>query len=89
MQSYDGNTRAANTRTRARPEEKEKSSCGAKTRNGHPCRTPAMPNGRCRMHGGTNPGAPRGNQNAFKHGMRSAEQLAWRRLLRAMKVSLA
>lgn len=26
--------------------------CGAKTRNGHPCRAAAMRNGRCRMHGG-------------------------------------
>ena len=26
--------------------------CGARTRNGTPCRSPAMPNGRCRMHGG-------------------------------------
>lgn len=25
------------------------------------------------MHGGTNPGAPRGNQNALKHGLRTAE----------------
>src|SRR5262249_18830024 len=27
-----------------------------------------MPNGRCRMHGGKSPGAPRGNKNAYKHG---------------------
>ncbi len=27
--------------------------CGAKTRDGDPCQTPPMPNGRCRMHGGT------------------------------------
>ena len=33
--------------------------CGAKTRRGTPCRAPAMPNGRCRMHGGSSPGAPR------------------------------
>lgn len=26
--------------------------CGAKTRSGHPCKNSAMPNGRCRMHGG-------------------------------------
>ena len=25
------------------------------------------------MHGGTNPGAPKGNRNAWKHGDRSAE----------------
>jgi hypothetical protein len=40
--------------------------CGAKSkRNNHaPCKAPAMKNGRCYMHGGTNPGAPRGK----KHG---------------------
>jgi hypothetical protein len=27
-----------------------------------------MPNGRCRLHGGRSPGAPKGNKNAFKHG---------------------
>lgn len=36
--------------------------CGAKTRSGEPCRSKAMPNGRCRMHGGTNKGAPKGSQ---------------------------
>jgi hypothetical protein len=25
-----------------------------------------MKNGRCRMHGGTSPGAPKGNKNALK-----------------------
>lgn len=29
--------------------------CGAKTRSGQVCRSRAMPNGRCRMHGGTSP----------------------------------
>jgi hypothetical protein len=29
--------------------------CGAKTRSGKPCRMAAMPNGRCRMHGGMSP----------------------------------
>ena len=32
--------------------------CGAKTRSGKSCRGWAMENGRCRMHGGTNPGRP-------------------------------
>ena len=31
---------------------------------------------RCRMHGGTNPGAPKGNRNAYKHGGRSAARMA-------------
>ena len=47
--------------------------CGARTRRGSPCQSPAMPNGRCRMHGGTSPGAPKGNKNAFKHGRYTAE----------------
>lgn len=62
--------------------------CGAKTRAGHPCKSPSMRNGRCRMHGGTNPGAPRGNRNAWKHGGRSAEYRAMRLLLRAMQPQL-
>ena len=51
--------------------------CGARRkRDGEPCQSPAMPNGRCRMHGGASPGAPRGNKNAWKHGRRSAEAMA-------------
>ena len=50
--------------------------CGAKTRQGTSCLNPAMPNGRCRMHGGKNPGAPKGNRNALKHGRYSQESLA-------------
>ena len=30
--------------------------CRARTRSGQPCHAPAMPNGRCRMHGGKSPG---------------------------------
>jgi hypothetical protein len=50
--------------------------CGAKTRKpAHtPCKSPAMPNGRCRMHGGASPGAPAGNKHVrFKHGLYSKE----------------
>jgi hypothetical protein len=43
--------------------------CGAKTRDGSPCASPSMPNGRCRMHGGSSKGAPAGNDNAVKHGI--------------------
>ncbi|WP_415110174.1 HGGxSTG domain-containing protein [Hyphomonas sp.] len=42
----------------------EATRCGARTRAGKPCKSMAMPNGRCRMHGGTSPGA----RNAWKHG---------------------
>jgi hypothetical protein len=54
--------------------------CGAKTRRGHPCRSPAMPNGRCRMHGGASPGAPKGPCNGmWRHGLRSAAAIERRR----------
>jgi hypothetical protein len=33
---------------------------------------------RCRIHGGANPGAPVGNRNAYRHGMRSAKMIAMR-----------
>jgi hypothetical protein len=42
-------------------------------------RAPAMPNGRCRMHGGLSPGAPKGNKNALKHDLYTAEAIARRR----------
>ena len=40
-----------------------------------------MANGRCRLHGGKSPGAPRGNRNAWKHGRYSATAIEERRLL--------
>ena len=46
--------------------------CRARTRRGSLCQSPAMPNGRCRMHGGKSPGASKGNKNAFKHGQYTA-----------------
>ena len=49
--------------------------CRARTRRGSPCQSPAMKNGRCRMHGGTSPGTPKGNRNAWKHGYYSAEAM--------------
>jgi hypothetical protein len=58
--------------------------CGAKTRKDTFCRSPAMPNGRCRMHGGNSPGAPKGNRNAWKHGHYSAEARAMRQLVRQL-----
>ncbi len=58
--------------------------CGARTRAGSPCRSPAMTNGRCRLHGGLSPGAPKGNRNAFKHGRYTAEAVASRREVAAL-----
>jgi hypothetical protein len=67
--------------------------CGARAkRSGNPCQSPAMKNGRCRMHGGKSPGAPRGNANALKHGRYTAAAIEARRglcaSLRAMKALL-
>jgi hypothetical protein len=58
--------------------------CGAKTRSGKPCMSPAV-NGkmRCRMHGGAlGSGAPRGNKNALKHGLYTRDAIENRRRLR-------
>ena len=63
--------------------------CRARTRAGTPCRSPAMTNGRCRMHGETSPGAPKSNGHALKHGRYTAEAIAEQRefaaLVRDMK----
>ena len=58
--------------------------CGAKTRSGSPCNAPAVRGKkRCRMHGGApGSGAPRGNQNALKHGRFTRQALVERRQLR-------
>lgn len=43
--------------------------CGAKRRNGEPCKKFALKGkNRCRIHGGLNKGAPKGNKFALKHG---------------------
>jgi hypothetical protein len=52
--------------------------CGAKTRKGTACQAPAVAGKkRCRMHGGAKgSGAPKGNQNALKHGLYTGEAKA-------------
>jgi hypothetical protein len=60
--------------------------CGAKTRSGGACRSPAV-NGRqrCRMHGGApGSGAPKANRNARKHGLFTGDAIAERRQIRAL-----
>jgi hypothetical protein len=54
--------------------------CGAFARTtGESCKSPAVRGRkRCRMHGGKNPGAPRGNKNALIHGSYTAEAIAER-----------
>src|ERR1035437_3450907 len=64
--------------------------CGAKNRRGTPCMCPAMPNGRCRLHGGlsTGPktlaGIERIRKAVTKHGRYSAQATAERRLFRQL-----
>jgi hypothetical protein len=59
--------------------------CGAMTRSGTACRSPAVNGGRrCRMHGGApGSGGPKGARNGnYKHGLYTAEAIASRKLLR-------
>jgi glucans biosynthesis protein len=69
--------------------------CGARTRSGKPCLSPAVRGKRrCRMHGGAaGSGARAGNKNALKHGHYTAGAIAWRResseLVRAARATLA
>ena len=60
--------------------------CGAKTRSGGPCRSPAVSGRkRCRMHGGApGSGAPRANRNARKHGLFTRGALAERRQIQVL-----
>jgi hypothetical protein len=60
--------------------------CGAKTRSGGSCRSPAVcGKKRCRMHGGAQgSGAPGANQNARKHGLFTGEAIAERRQIRML-----
>ena len=60
--------------------------CGAKTRSGHPCLSPAVKGKeRCRMHGGARgSGAPMGNRNALKHGRYTREAMAEREAIREL-----
>jgi hypothetical protein len=60
--------------------------CGAKTRSGGACRSPAVHGKkRCRMHGGAQgTGAPKANQNARKHGLFTRDAIAERRQIREL-----
>jgi hypothetical protein len=60
--------------------------CGARTRAGNACMSPAIRGKkRCRMHGGAQgSGAPRGNTNALKHGGFTREAIKRRRQIREL-----
>src|SRR5215468_1645338 len=73
--------------------------CRAKTRRGTPCQCPAMPNGRCRLHGGlstgpkTAEGIERIREAKTTHGRYTArgkaERNEYHELLRACRAMLA
>ena len=61
---------------------KEDNRCLARTRKGKSgfCQARKVSGKkRCRMHGGTSDGAPKGNKNAFKHGKYSREAIEKRK----------
>jgi hypothetical protein len=71
------------------------SRCGARSkRTGKPCRGAAMPNGRCKLHGGksTGPRTPEGLERSrranWKHGHFSREAKAERSRVRAAMLAL-
>jgi hypothetical protein len=59
--------------------------CGAKKRDGTPCRRiGSKRNGRCRLHGGR-AGAPSGERNGrWRHGGETKAAIAQRRMIRAL-----
>jgi uncharacterized protein YjcR len=76
MEDHKGNTAAMLASKR----------CGAKTRTGTPCRSPAVGGkNRCRMHGGApGSGAPLNNRNALTHGLYTREAIAEKRRIRML-----
>lgn len=69
--------------------------CGARRRDGGSCQQPAMPNGRCRMHGGlstgprTEAGKAKARRARWLHGYYSEEAKAERREARAEREQTA
>ena len=68
--------------------------CGARTKSGNPCRSPATKKGRCRLHGGASgSGGPPGERNGqYRHGKRTqpaiAEQQKFSALLKVLRAGL-
>jgi hypothetical protein len=97
--SYEPLEREPLDRVRARSEALLKANaaprCGARSkRTGKPCRGAAMPNGRCKFHGGksTGPRTPEGLERSrranWKHGHFSREAKAERSRVRAAMLAL-
>jgi hypothetical protein len=67
------------------PQMNDAPRCGARTRAGGLCGCQAMQNGRCRIHGGLSPGAPRGAANGrFRDGYWTREAVEERRFIRLL-----
>jgi hypothetical protein len=68
--------------------------CGARTKSGKLCRSPATKKGRCRLHGGASgSGGPLGKRNGqYRHGERTkaaiAEQQKFSALLKMLRAGL-
>lgn len=66
--------------------------CGARTRLGDACQQPAMPNGRCRLHGGastgprTAEGLERLRAARTRHGFYGEEARSVRELIRTLQL---
>ena len=60
------------------PPHKDIPRCGAKTRSGGKCGHYAMPNGRCRYHGGKSTGA---KNPRIKHGMYTKAAIEERKMI--------
>src|SRR6266702_2969355 len=60
--------------------------CGARTKSGDPCRSPATKKGRCRLHGGASgSGGPPGKRNGqYRHGERTKAAIAEQRKFSAL-----
>lgn len=59
--------------------------CGAKTRQGTACQSPAVHGRRrCRMHGGTNKGAPAENSYALTNGFTTKEAKQLRKAVKEL-----
>jgi hypothetical protein len=60
--------------------------CGARTKRGMPCRSPATKKGRCRLHGGAaGSGGPPGERNGqYRHGERTKAAISERQKFSAL-----
>jgi hypothetical protein len=60
--------------------------CGARTKSGQPCRSPATKRGRCRLHGGASgSGGPSGKRNGqYRHGERTKAAIVEQRKFGAL-----